>query len=220
MATAKIWSNVQVAMESTTGATKTITGITLASATITATHDFAAGDYVKFTNVGGTIEINGRAFRVKSVSTTVSFVLEGPVAGSTLDMTAFGTWTSGGTITKITYGTSLGTAKGLSASGGDYNFIDTTTIHDKVATQIPGLASPISYTFENIWDVADAALLAMKAASDAKLQKAFKFTFADGAIMIFNGYVGATLLPGGNAQDLVTTQSVMTLFGAPTYYTA
>lgn len=219
MPNAKIWSNVQVAMESALGTNKTITGINTGSATITATHDFAAGDYVKISGIVGTTELNGRVFRVLSVNTTVSFVLAGP-SGSALDMTGFGAWVSGGTVNKVTMATSLGTAKGLSASGGDYSFIDTTTIHDKVATQIPGLASPISYTFENIWDVADVALIAMKAASDTKSQKAFKFTFADGAIMVFNGYVGATLLPGGNAQDLVTTQTVMTLFGTPTYYTA
>jgi len=82
------------------------------------------------------------------------------------------------------------------------------------------LASPISYSFENIWDVSDAGLVALKSASDTKAQRAFKFTFADGQIMVFNGYVGATLLPGGNAQDLVTTSVVITMFGAPTYYSS
>lgn len=213
----KLWSNVSVSMESALGSDKTITAINNATATITATHDFSAGDYVKITGVVGTIELNDRVFRVLSVNTTVSFVLEGP-DGSALDMSNFGSYVSGGTVRKITYGLSLGTARGLSASGGDFSFIDTTTIHDKVATQIPGLASPISYSFENIWDITDAALIAMKAASDSKAQKAFKFKFADGAIMVFNGYVGATLVPGGSAQDLVTTQTAVTLFGTPSYY--
>jgi hypothetical protein len=35
---------------------------------------------------------------------------------------------------------------------------------------------------------------------------------------VFNGYVGATLLPAGNAQDKVITQSVVTMFGRPTIY--
>jgi hypothetical protein len=217
MANAKIWSNVQVGMESVTGTSKTITAINTGTAEITATHDYTTGDWVKFTNVGGTVELNGRVFRVLSVTGTTAYVLEGAV-GVALDMSAFGAWTSGGVSNEVTFGTSLGTAKGLSGSGGDFNFINTTTIHDTVATQIPGLASPIGYNFEHIWDVADAGLLAMKSASDAKSQKAFKFTFADGAIMVFNGYVGCTLLPGGSAQDLVTTQSTMTMFGVPTYY--
>jgi hypothetical protein len=56
---------------------------------------------------------------------------------------------------KITYGTTLSTLTGLSASGGDYDFIDTTTIHDTVKTQVPGPAAPGTYSFESIWDPAD-----------------------------------------------------------------
>ena len=36
--------------------------------------------------------------------------------------------------------------------------------------------------------------------------------------MVFNGYVAANLLPGGSAQQLVTTPSAITMFGSPTYY--
>jgi hypothetical protein len=36
--------------------------------------------------------------------------------------------------------------------------------------------------------------------------------------MVFNGYVGASLLPTGQAQDKVTTPSTITMFGSPTYY--
>lgn len=213
MATAKIWSNVQVAMQSALATAKTISAITKANpgvATSTA-HGYSNGTYLLH-DVTGMTEIDGRVFRTAGVATD-TWQLEGE------NTTSYGTFTAG-TAQAITFGTTLGTVKGLSASGGDYNFIDTTTIHDKVATQIPGLASPISYSFENIWDVSDAGLVALKTASDTKAQRAFKFTFADGQIMVFNGYVGATLLPGGSAQDLVTTSVVITMFGAPTYYSS
>ena len=36
--------------------------------------------------------------------------------------------------------------------------------------------------------------------------------------MAFNGYVGGNLLPAGQAQGLVTTQTVITMNGSPTYY--
>ena len=59
----------------------------------------------------------------------------------------------------------------------------------------------------------------MKLAGDAQSQRAFKFTFGTGGqIMVFNGYVAANLLPGGSAQQLVTTPSAITMFGSPTYY--
>lgn len=211
MAAAKIWSNVQVAMQSVLAAAVTITALSKASPGVaTAANTYVNGDYVLVT-AQGMSQVNGRVFRVSAVSVS-AFTLEGE------DTTLYDTFTSG-TAQKITYGTSLGTVKGLSSSGGDFKFIDTTTIHDTIATQIPGLANPISYDFENIWDVSDAGLIAMKSASDAKAQRAIRFTFSDSSKMVFNSYVGCTLLPAGNAQDLTTTKSVLTLFGRPTYYT-
>jgi hypothetical protein len=59
----------------------------------------------------------------------------------------------------------------------------------------------------------------MKNASDAQSKRAFKFTFGTGGqIMVFAGYVGATLLPAGNAQDKVTTSTTITMQGSPSYY--
>lgn len=213
MATAKVWSNVSVAMQSALATADTITGITKANpGVVTATaHGISNGTYVVLT-VQGMSQLNGRVVRVANAATD-TFELEG------VDTTNFDTFSSG-SCQAITYGTTLNTVRSLTSSGGDYNFIDTTTIHDNVATQIPGLAAAASYSFENIWDVSDAGLVALKSASDNKAQRAFKFTFADGQIMVFNGYVGASLLPGGSSQDLVTTSSVVTMFGAATYYSS
>ena len=213
MATAKIWSNVQVAMQSALATAVTATGITIASPGVL-THggtEPSDGDYVVL-SVQGMNEVNNRVFRVDNQATG-TLDLEGE------DTTNYGTFSSG-SFQVITYGTTLGTVRGLTAAGGDYNFIDTTTIHDTIATQIPGLANPSTFTFENIWDVSDTALIALKTASELKAVRAFKFTFSDGQIMVFNGYVGANLLPGGSAQDLVTTETVITMFGSPTYYSA
>lgn len=211
MASAKKWSNVAVAMESALGADITITAISKAAeGVVTASNTLSNGDYVRLT-IQGMFQLNGRVARVKTVSGT-GFTLEG------VDTTLFDTFTTG-TANKITFGTSITTATTLSASGGDFDFIDTATIHTNMKTQIPGSASAASYTFDNIWDVTDAGLLAMKLAGDAQAQRAFKFTFGNGGqIMVFAGYVAANLLPRGSAQQLVTTPSVITMFGAPTYY--
>jgi hypothetical protein len=87
-----------------------------------------------------------------------------------------------------------------------------------VKKQIPGAASAAVYNFENVWDVADAGLVALKAASDNKAKRAVKFTFANGQKVLFCGYVGCTLLPGGSAQDKVTTPVTITMYGRPTTY--
>jgi len=217
MATVRKWSGVAVAMQSALGANKTITAIAVgATATVTATHDFSAGDYVVF-NVLGMSQLNGKVYRVLSVSTTVSFVIEGTGSAS-LDTTGYSAFTSG-TVNKITFGTSITTATSMSASGGDFDFIDTTTIHDLVKSQTPGTANPLSYSFDNLWDASDAGQIAMKAASDLQAQRAFKYTFGTGGpIMVFNGYIGFTGAPTGSAQDKVVSPAVVTAFGTPTYY--
>lgn len=217
MATVRKWSGVAVAMESVLGPNKTVTAIAVgATATVTATHDFAVGDYVKF-NVTGMTQLNGKVYRVLSVSTTVSFVIEG-TGGASVDTSSYSPFTAG-TVNKITFGTNITTATTMSASGGNFDFIDTTTIHDLQKSQIPGSANPLAYSFDNLWDAADPGQIAMKAASDAQAQKAFKFTFGiGGPIMVFNGFVGYTGAPTGNAQDKVVSPAVVTAGGTPTYY--
>jgi len=211
MGTATKWSKVAVAMQSALAAADTITGITKASTgVVTATaHGMANGDYVVIT-AQGMHQVDGRIFRVAN-TTTDTFEIEGE------NTTDYDTFTSG-SCQAITFGTTMTTALGLSGSGGDFDFIDITTIHDSVRKQLPGLASPAAYTFDHIWDVSDACLQAMKVAADNQALRAFRFTFANGQKVLFTGYVGTTLLPTGNAQDVVKTPSVVTMFGRPTVY--
>jgi hypothetical protein len=213
MSTVVKWSKVAVAIQSALATAVTITAITKANpAVVTANgHGYATGDFVKIT-AEGMFQVDSRVFRV-SAATSNSFTLEGE------DSSLYDTFTSG-TAEGITFGTNMTTATGLTAAGGDFDFIDVTTIHDNIRKQVPGLASPATYTFENLWNPADTALLAMKSASDNQAQRAIKFTFAAGQIVTFNGYIGATLLPAGNAQDKVVTSAVVTMFGRPTIYSS
>ena len=212
MATANKWSNVQIAMQSAIAATKTITAITKASPPVctSTAHGYANGDYVAL-SVNGMWQLNDRVFRVANVAAN-TFELEG------IDSTSFDTFTSG-TAAAITFGTSISTVTNISSGGGGYDMIDQTTIHSNSKQQIPGLPAAATYTMDNIWDPSDAGLAALKVASDAQAKRAFKITFGTGGrVMAFYGYVGANLLPGGQAQGLVTTQTVITLNGTPVYY--
>jgi len=214
MAQARKWSNVAVAMQSAIATAKTITGITKASpGVVTSTaHGFSNGN-ILYLVIDGMSQLNGRVVRVAGV-TTDTFQLEG------IDTTNFDTFSSG-TCAVVTLGTSITTATNITASGGEFDFVDTTTIHQSVRTQIPGVAAAANYEMENIWDVSDAGLLAMKSAYDSQAIRAFSFTFGvGGQKMYFAGYVGASLLPGGQAQGLVTTPTTITMFGSPTYYTS
>ena len=210
MATAKVWKNVDVKMQSALAAAKTITGISKAAEAVVSctAHGYSNGDIV-FLLVEGMFQVDARVFRVSGV-TTDSFKLEGE------DSTQFDDFIAG-TVAKSTLGTTITTATTISSSGGDFAMIDKTTIHQNTRSEMPGLPNAINYSMEHIWDPSDAGLKAMKVASDLQQRRVFKFTIGD-AIVLFAGYVGCTLLPGGQAQDLVKTTSVFTLDGTPTYY--
>ena len=211
MAVISKWANVAVSVQSALAATKTITAITKASPAVVSStaHGYSNGDYVLI-SAQGMYQVNYRVFRVASVATD-SFALEGE------DSTNYGTFVSG-TAQKITFGTSLATLTSINASGGDFDFIDTTTIHDNIKTQVPGLPNPSTYTFESFWDPSDAGLVALKSASDSQAQRAILFSFANGQKFTFNAYVGASLSPTGSAQDLIKTNVVFTALGGPKAY--
>jgi hypothetical protein len=211
MGTVNKWAGVQVSIQSALAAADTISGITKANpGVVTATgHGLSNGDYVKLT-VQGMVQVNARVFRVAN-QTANTFELEGE------DTTDYDTFSSG-SAEAVTFGTTMTTAVGLQASGGDFDFIDTTTIHDLQKTQVPGTPSAGVYTFDNLWDPGDTALAALKAAADNQAQRCVKMRFRTGATLVFNSYIGCTLLPTGNAQDKVLTPMVATMFGRATLF--
>jgi hypothetical protein len=212
--TVQVWSNVAIAVQSAISATQTVTGITKANpavVTYSGADTFANADYILIT-AQGMSQVDGRIFRVANVSTgSNTLELEG------CDSSAYDTFSSG-SVQLITFGTSLTVASNVSVSGGDFQFIDVTTIHDTVQKQIPGNASPTTFSLDCQWQPDDAGLIALKAASDAKAIRAVRITFSNGYKYLVTGYVGATLSPTGSAQQVVTTPVVLTAFGRPTTY--
>lgn len=220
MSTVRKMSNVAVAMQSALGSALTITAITQAAPGVvtSAAHGLANGAFVVL-NIQGMQQLDGRVFRVSNVATD-TFELEDTTGGTGIDTSAFDAFASGDAKV-ITFGTSITSAASMDASGGDFDFIDTTTIHTNVKSQIPGSANPITKSFDNLWDVSDAGQIAMKAASDAQEQRAFKFTYGTGGpIEVFTGYVGFTGSPTGAAQDKIVSPASITAFGSPSYYSA
>lgn len=218
MANKRKWSNVAVALESARGESQVITSITKAAPGVVTTSGTLPtnGAYVLFSVVGMT-QLNGAVFRV-SGATGSTFKLADVTTGTELDTSGYDSFTSG-TFAVVTLGTSITTATTISPSGGDFDQIDTTTIHDSQRNTIPGLPSAMSYNMEHIWDPADPGLKALNAAYKANAQKVVMFTFGTGGPkMLFAGYVGATLMPGGQSQGLVTTSTIFTIDGFPTYY--
>jgi hypothetical protein len=214
MASIQKWAGVAVAMQSALAAAVTISGITKANPAVVSYAsgtDPVNGDYV-YVLAQGMSQVNGRVFRCANVNGAGNtFELEG------VDSTLFGTFTSG-TFQVITFGTTFNVFSDVSVSGGDFDFLDSTLIHDLAKSQIPNQANATVFNFTAVWDPADAGLIAAKNASDNQAQRAFRITWPNGYKYLFTGYVGANLAPAGSAGDKVTTPVAVTAFGTGTAY--
>lgn len=179
--------NTKVEIQSALGVAKTITGISKASeAVVTATHDFAIGDIIVIDEVVGMTQINRRAVRVKSVSTTVSFVCEG------LDSTGWTTYASGGTARKVSTWIAFDTLTNFDFPEPQPNPQSVTTIHDTEEKEIFGLDSAPSATMNSHSQPVNAAIAEVRKASLAKEDRVLRITFQNGNVMIVN-----TKLAGG-----------------------
>lgn len=210
---AKVWSGVAIAVQSALATALTITGITKANpAVITYTGtDPSNGDYTLL-KVQGMSQLDYRVVRVANVNGAGNtYEAEG------VDSTLYDTFSSG-TAEVITFGTTLSTVADLSVSGGDFNFIDVTTINDNVNKQLPGNANPINISMTANWDPADTGVTALKTASDSKAVRCIRITFADSTKVLFAGYVGATNFPTGSAQGKVSTPITFNVYGRSTAY--
>jgi len=207
----KFWKKVSVDVQSALATAQTITNITQADPGIV-THDGASvteGAYVLL-DVAGMTELDNRVVRADNVSASPSqFDCE------ELDTSAFGTFTSG-TFQTITFGTSLSTITGITTSGGEPEFEDTSIIHDNVRTQAPTVVTPFTVSMESKWDPADTSLTALFAASDAQAARAVRITFSDNTRICFYSWVNCTLIPTGSFPGLVKTSITFTSLGRNT----
>ena len=209
-------SGLAMTMQSALGAAKTLTAISKASSGVfTGTHDFVAGDFVLLI-VDGMKEVNNRVFQVLSVSTTVSFQLESLDGAAGLDTTAFTTFTSG-TAQKVTFGTAISGVSAFAPSGGEPKFVDTTTVHDMVETQMAVGATARTYGLTFQWDPANAGQIAMLDAFTTNTPKCFKIVWPNARFVLFYGSVGFSGMVGGESQGVTTTAGSVALMGAPTY---
>lgn len=213
---AQVWSGVAIALQSAIGSAQVVSGITKANPGVVTYvgADPTSGDYHLLADVLGMTEVNNRVIRTANVSAgSNTYEME------SVDSTSFGTFTSGNTY-PITFGTTLAVVTDVNVTGGDFDFIDTTTIHDNVKTQQPGAANPLVLNFTCQWNPSDAGLIALKAASDLKSPRALRVTFSNNYRVLLYGYVGCTLFPTGGAQAVVTTPVVFTSFGKVQAYTS
>jgi hypothetical protein len=208
------WSDVQVKVGATHATALVITGITAANpAVVTFTPGTVPsnGDYV-ILDVSGMVELTKRVFRIANVTGT-TFELEGE------DATTYNAFIAG-TATRVATFEQMTTVQDIDASGGDPEFADLTTIHNKIRRRVPTVFSPSSYSFGCIFDPGDAAMQRLVALTKTRTPEAIVFEFSDGAEFVFYAYAAASGAPKGAAQEVVKTTVALESQGLPNVYGA
>lgn len=162
------------------GVDKTVTAVSNATeAIVTATHDFANGDIVEITSGWG--RLNKRAFRIKAVSGTASFTLEGADTSSTA---FFPIGTGTGTVRKVSTFTQITTVMNPSSSGGDPKTVTYKFIESDVEYMINDGFSATSYSLELDADsIGTAGYTAMKSLTDVQTNTILKIMLRSGSLM-------------------------------------
>lgn len=176
--------NLKVEVQKTLGSALTISAITKANPGVatSTSHGLSAGDVVVL-SVAGMVQLNQVACRVANV-TTNTFELEG------IDTTNYTTFTSGSAY-KVTAWDTIGWATGLNLGSGSPKEVDTTTLADTRLQQQYAMGAAGAGTIDGFDQIADTAMLNMRAASDSQATRAFRCTWAGGQKRIFNANVSA-----------------------------
>lgn len=182
---------------------------------VTATHSLVAGDYVVMASGWGLLD--QRVARVKSVSTTVSFVLEGV---DTSDTNKYPATTGVGTFRKINTWSTLSQVKGISASGGAQQFADITSITDTVIRQIPTVKDAVNMTVDVFDDPTLTWYADVIAADTARSPYALLMTFPNGSKLVANAYWSVMKVPTMETNQALMTQISLSYAAEPVRYSS
>jgi hypothetical protein len=204
----------QIAIESGSGTSKTITGATKANpVVVTATaHGLQDGAVVAIAAVGGMTELNGNSYVIGNV-TTNTFELIG------IDGTSFGTYTTGGTATPKIF-TGACEIKTFNGFDGQASEIDVTTICSEAKEFRPGLQDFGAFNFSMNYVPTDAAQVEMQDAKAAGVPVWFVLTLPqDLGQWVFLAFVRQMSLAGG-VDTVLSSDVVLRITGAPTFIAA
>jgi len=182
-----------------TGAAKNISGVQLTNpVVITSTaHGLNKGDVVSIAGVVGTTQLNG-------LTAVVEYVTANTVALSGVDASAMTAYTSGGTLTPVTWLT-IGNLINFKGFDGQANELDSTTLSSTAKEFMLGLQDFGHFTFDVFRDYSDVGQQAMDAAKQAGSAKSFQLALPNGKVATFTGFVKNSPLDGAVDQLLKTT---------------
>ena len=210
---ARLPDGATVSLATTYASAVTITALSNASeAVATATNTYVAGDYVLITS--GWSNLNNRVVRVKSPTGT-TFVLEGIDTTSTAN---YPTGSGTGTSTKISAWTQIQQIMNFSTSGGEQQFATYSFLEQNFESQIPTIYSAQSMALDIADDPTLAGYIALKAAADARAQRALQILMPDNSRLLYQGYVSFNETPSVSKGQVMQVKASFALQSRPVRY--
>lgn len=196
--------------------TKAITAVTNANPAVasSAAHGYANGALLEIKS--GWNRINETIIRVSGTAAG-TFNLEG-VNATSADFYPPGGGT--GTARAITGFTQVGQILEFSTSGGEQQFATFSFLEDDFERQLPSITSAQSITMSIADDSSLAGYIALKAASDARTNRALRLTLRNGDILLFNGVFSLNETPSLTKGSVMAVSCSFSLQGRPTRYRA
>lgn len=191
------------------------TNATSCQMTTSAAHTFAVGDYVEVSSGWGLLD--QRVVRCGAGTTGSTVVLENI---NTTDLSKYPSGTGVGSIRRVTTWTAISQVKGLSASGGEVQFTDVSTIQDVVARQMPTIRSAVNMTIDVYDDPALAWYADVVAADEARKPFGLLMEFSNGSRLAANAYWSLLRVPTMAQNEALMSQITLSYAAEPVRYAA
>lgn len=172
-----------------------------------------AGDYVEVTSGWGLLD--KRIARAGTGSTATSLVLEGI---DTQDTNKYPTGTGVGSVRKITTWTQISQVRSISASGGQQQYADVTSLVDVVARQIPTIRGAVEMTVDVFDDPSLPWYSDVVKADEARSPYGMMLAFPNGSKTVANAYWSLMRVPTMAQNEALMTQISLSYAADPVRY--
>ena len=208
-------SGATVAIASAYGTSVTVTAISNAGTAVATagTGVGTAGEIVELTT--GWDRANGRLFRIQSVSGGTAYALEGFDSSSTSD---YPSGSGAGSMRKLSTWTSITQVQSVASSGGDIQFVDTTSLADFTQKQIPNTRSPNQITFTVFDDPSLEYFATVRSVSESRTPTGLRVVLPGGSPFYANGYWSLQSVPNLTSNQAITLNIDFSTLAEPTRY--
>lgn len=203
-----------VAIATTYGAVKTVTGISNANPGVIAStaHGLANGAFYELKS--GWQKISDRIFKAANVGANALDV----TGIDTTDTNRYPVGTGAGSLKEITAWTQIAQILEFTTSGGDQQFANFSFLEEDYERQLPTITSAQSIQIGIGDDPSLPGYIALKAAGEARAIRALKVTLPNGAVLLYNGYVSFNETPTLTKGSVMQVRATFSLSGRPVRY--